>query len=141
MRCNNGEHGVRVKHAFAKRCAVLAMCGFLFNLPRMADFFKQAFRWFFGWLFYVCLICFGGAAFGALTHLGYALFFAGEGADYLFYIAFGFFNGLQYAGVWAGGVSLVLCVMRAREEYLARREKGDFRRTHEMREAASDEVG
>jgi hypothetical protein len=38
--------------------------------------------------------------------------------DYGDQAAFGFSNGLRYGGVWAGGFAIVLCVMRARKEYL-----------------------
>ena len=32
--------------------------------------------------------------------------------------ALGYLHGLKYAGVWAGGSALVLCVIRARREFL-----------------------
>ena len=39
-------------------------------------------------------------------------------SDYKRQAALGFSNGLRYGGVWAGGLSIVLCVIRARKEYL-----------------------
>jgi hypothetical protein len=44
--------------------------------------------------------------------------------DYGFLAAFGFMNGLKYGSVWAGGLAIVLCVMRARKEYLAKHSQG-----------------
>jgi hypothetical protein len=41
-----------------------------------------------------------------------------DAPDYGYQAAFGFSNGLRYGGVWAGGLAIVLCVMRARKEYL-----------------------
>lgn len=38
--------------------------------------------------------------------------------DYERQATLGFTNGLSYGGVWAGGLSAVLCVIRARKEYL-----------------------
>lgn len=79
----------------------------------------QTLRWLIGWLYYVCLICLCGACLGVLTHVLYGLFFV-EAPDYAYLSAFGFQNGLTYAGVWAGGAAIVLCVVRARREYLER---------------------
>lgn len=55
---------------------------------------------------------------GLLTHMVFAILFV-DNPDYGFYAAFGFTNGFRYGGVWAGGLAIVLCVMRARKEYLA----------------------
>jgi hypothetical protein len=71
------------------------------------------------WLYFVCLVCFFGALAGVLTHLLYGLFF-GQGPDFAYYASFGFLNGLKYGSVWAGGAAIVLCVIRARREYLSR---------------------
>jgi len=79
----------------------------------------QSARWFFGWLYYVCIICFCGAIVGVLTHLLYGLCFM-DGPDYGYLAAFGFKNGLTYAGVWAGGAAIVICVIRARREFEAK---------------------
>ncbi|HAV13555.1 MAG TPA: hypothetical protein DCX06_08725 [Opitutae bacterium] len=77
-------------------------------------------RWIFYWLYYISLICLIGAVLGVLTHVLFALCFRDQ-ADLAFYASFGFVNGLNYAGVWAGGAAIVLCVLRARKEYLATR--------------------
>ncbi len=79
----------------------------------------SALRWILAWLYFVCLICFFGAAAGVLTHVLFALFFK-DHPDFGYFAAFGFLNGLKYGGVWAGGSAIVLCVLRARKEYLAR---------------------
>lgn len=93
----------------------------------MFGIFVSCLRWIAGWLYYVCLTCFFGAMLGVVTHSLYGWWF-GEWPDRGYYAAFGFMNGLKYAGVWAGGLSLVLCVVRARREWLARhglRETGE----------------
>ncbi|MEM7790207.1 MAG: hypothetical protein AAF546_02290 [Verrucomicrobiota bacterium] len=84
----------------------------------MFHFIGSCLRWVFGWLYYVCIICFAGAMLGVLTHMVFAVLFV-DNPDYGFYAAFGFTNGFRYGGVWAGGLAIVLCVMRARKEYLA----------------------
>ncbi|WP_269522462.1 hypothetical protein [Coraliomargarita parva] len=85
----------------------------------MLRFCLSSLRWLFGWLYYVCLICFGGALLGVVTHLAFALLFQ-DSPDRGFYAAFGFMNGLKYGSVWAGGAAIVCCVIRARHEFLAR---------------------
>ncbi|MGB0257679.1 MAG: hypothetical protein ACPGES_03410 [Coraliomargarita sp.] len=75
------------------------------------------FRWIFDWLYFVCLICFAGAVLGALSHFLWGVFFY-EAPDHGYMLALGFKHGLNYGGVWAGGAAIVLCVMRARKEYL-----------------------
>ncbi|MGJ8638200.1 MAG: hypothetical protein ACSHYA_02300 [Opitutaceae bacterium] len=82
-------------------------------------------RWLFAWLYFVSLICFIGAMGGVLTHVLYALIFEEE-PDIAFFAAFGFMNGLNYGGVWAGGAAIVLCVLRARKEYLAAHGGGEL---------------
>jgi len=72
----------------------------------------------FGWLYYVCLTCFAGAMLGVATHLLFAWLFV-ESPDQAWYAAFGFMNGLRYAGVWAGGLAIVLCVVKLRKVWLA----------------------
>ena len=42
--------------------------------------------------------------------------------DYGFQSAFGFLNGFRYAGVWAGGAAIVLCVVKARKAHLLKTE-------------------
>jgi len=79
----------------------------------------QIIRWLLTWLYFVLIICFVGALLGVLTHLLFGLCFM-EAPDYGYQAAFGFSNGLRYGGVWAGGFAIVLCVMRARKEYLQR---------------------
>ena len=77
----------------------------------------QIFRWLLTWLYFVLIICFTGAMLGVLTHVLFGLCFM-DAPDYAYLAAFGFTNGLTYGGVWAGGFGIVLCVMRARKEYL-----------------------
>ena len=84
----------------------------------------SAVRWFFTWVYFVLVICFGGAMLGVLSHLLVGPFVVDE-PDFGYLAAFGFQNGLRYGGVWAGGAAIVLCVMRARKEYLTKHpEKG-----------------
>lgn len=80
---------------------------------------KQSVIWLVAWLYYVSIICAIGAVLGVITHLLFGLFFQDQ-ADYQFLAAFGFLNGLKYGSVWAGGAAIVLCVMRARKQYLLR---------------------
>ncbi|MGJ8652339.1 MAG: hypothetical protein ACSHX8_03615 [Opitutaceae bacterium] len=75
-------------------------------------------RWIFDWLYFVCLICFIGAMLGIFTHLAYALLFMDK-PDWGYMASFGFMNGFKYGSVWAGGAAIVLCVIRARREFLA----------------------
>jgi hypothetical protein len=77
----------------------------------------QTVRWLLTWLYYVLIICFIGAMLGVVTHVLFGLCFM-DTPDYGFLAAFGFTNGLRYGGVWAGGFAIVLCVMRARKEFL-----------------------
>jgi hypothetical protein len=83
----------------------------------MLRILSQIFRWLLTWLYYVSIICFTGALIGVVTHLLFGLFVM-DAPDYGYQAAFGFSNGLRYGGVWAGGFAIVLCVMRARREYL-----------------------
>ena len=75
------------------------------------------------WLYFVAIICLIGAVLGVLTHVLFGLFFV-DGPDYGYLAAFGFQNGLQYGGVWSGGFSIVLCIMRAHKEHTVKREAG-----------------
>jgi hypothetical protein len=77
----------------------------------------QIFHWLLTWLYFVAIICWIGAVLGVLTHLLFGLCFT-DAPDYVFLAAFGLTNGLIYGGVWAGGAAIVLCVLRARKEYL-----------------------
>lgn len=77
----------------------------------------QIIRWLLTWLYFVLLICFIGAMCGVVSHIFFGLFFL-DAPDFGFLAAFGFSNGLRYGGVWAGGMAIVLCVIRARKEYL-----------------------
>lgn len=83
--------------------------------------FLSTLRWLLTWLYYVSIICAIGAAMGVLTHLAFGLFFI-DSPDYGFLASFGFANGLQYGGVWAGGFAIVLCVMRAHKQHMAKKE-------------------
>ena len=79
---------------------------------------SQVVHWILTWLYFVAIICFIGAMLGVLTHVLIGPLLVDKPLTYL--AAFGFTNGLQYGGVWAGGFAIVLCVMRARKEYLAK---------------------
>lgn len=83
----------------------------------MLNVLGQIIRWLFTWFYFVLIICFTGALMGVVTHLVFGLIFM-DAPDYGDQAAFGFSNGLRYGGVWAGGFAIVLCVMRARKEYL-----------------------
>lgn len=89
----------------------------------MLHILGQTVQWLLCWLYYVSIICFIGAILGILTHTLYGVFFA-DAPDYSYLAAFGFLNGFKYAGVWAGGAAIVLCVIRARKAYLSDR-RGD----------------
>ena len=78
-------------------------------------------KWLFTWVYFVSLICFTGAVLGVLSHLAYGVLFA-QSPDYCYLAAFGFSNGLQYGGVWAGGFAIVLCVMRAHKQHVVKQE-------------------
>lgn len=84
--------------------------------------FLGALHWLFTWLYYVLITCLIGALLGVATHVLFGLLFM-DGADFGWLAAFGFMNGLRYGSVWAGGLAIVLCVMRARKEYLAKHGK------------------
>lgn len=90
------------------------------NFQEMLTILGSALRWLFIWVYYVLVTCFIGAILGVLTHACFGLLFMEE-PDYGYLAAFGFQNGLRYGSVWAGGLAIVLCVMRARREYLATR--------------------
>ena len=83
----------------------------------MLKIIQKIIRWFFTWLYFVLIICLAGAVIGVMSHLLFGLIFM-DSPDYGYQAAFGFSNGLRYGGVWAGGFAIVLCVMRARKEYL-----------------------
>lgn len=83
----------------------------------MLHIIKCILRWLFDWLYFVSLVCMTGSLLGVSSHLAFALCFV-ETPDYSYYAALGFLHGLKYGSVWAGGVAVVLCVMRARNEYL-----------------------
>ena len=83
---------------------------------------RQIFRWVLIWLCIVFTICLAGALLGTLSHSLYGLCFMDK-PDYWHLARFGFLNGVRYGGVWSGGLSIVLCVMLARKEYLQRKVK------------------
>lgn len=85
----------------------------------MLPFFKQSLRWLLTWVYFVLVICFVGAILGVFFHVLLGPLFV-EQPDFGFLAAFGFMNGLKYGSVWAGGLGIVLCVIRARKEYLAK---------------------
>ncbi len=88
-------------------------------LDNMAGIFVSILKWIGTWFYFVSLICFFGAVLGGLSHTLFGLFFI-KTPDYNYLVAFGFSNGLRYGGVWAGGASIVLCVLRARKKFLER---------------------
>lgn len=92
------------------------------KLPQMFEIIIQTMRWLFTWLYFVLVICFLGAMLGVLSHTAFGLFFMDQ-PDRGYLAAFGFKNGLRYGSVWAGGLAIVLCVIRARKEYLAKHPK------------------
>lgn len=83
----------------------------------MFDWIGLIINWLFTWLYYVAIICFIGAMLGVSSHLIFGVLFV-DAPDYGYLASFGFKNGVSYGAVWAGGFSIVLCVMRARKEYL-----------------------
>lgn len=40
-----------------------------------------------------------------------------DAPDYTYLAALGFLHGLKYGSVWAGGLAIVLCAMRAHREF------------------------
>lgn len=85
----------------------------------MQSIVRESFRWLFGWIYYICVILCIGAVLGVVSHIAWGFVFY-EAFDLSYMASLGLIHGLQYAGVWAGGLSIVLCVMRARREYLAK---------------------
>lgn len=85
----------------------------------MLSILKNVVRWLLGWIYYICIICFIGGMVGVVTHVLWGMAFY-EDFDLGYMASLGLIHGLQYAGVWAGGLSIVICVMRARKEWLAR---------------------
>lgn len=85
----------------------------------MQGILKNVFRWLLGWIYYICVIVFIGAMVGIVSHLLWGLVFY-EDFDLGYMASLGLIHGMQYAGVWAGGLSIVICVIRARKEYLAK---------------------
>jgi hypothetical protein len=85
----------------------------------MLKLFQSILHWIFTWVYFVCVICFIGAMAGVATHVLFAFLFQ-EQADYAYFASFGFLNGLKYGSLWAGGLSIVLCVIKARKKYLVR---------------------
>lgn len=83
----------------------------------MFDYIGLGLRWMGAWLYYVCLICMIGAVLGLVSHLLWGVVFY-ESPDYGHLAALGVLHGLNYGGVWAGGAAIVLCVIRARKNYL-----------------------
>ena len=86
-------------------------------MHEMQNIVRQIIRWFFIWLYFVLIVCLAGAFIGVVTHLLFGLIFM-DTPDYGYQVVLGFSNGLRYGGVWAGGLAVVLCVIRARKEYL-----------------------
>lgn len=76
-------------------------------------------HWLVLWIYYAAIICFIGAMAGVVTHLLFAVLFR-EHADLGYFASFGFMNGLNYGAVWAGGAAIVICVIRARKDYMAK---------------------
>lgn len=92
----------------------------------MIRIFGAVYHWFMTWVYFVSIICLIGALLGVLSHVCLGPLFVKE-PDFGYLAAFGFTNGFRYGSVWAGGFGIVLCVMRARKEYLAKHpEEGDL---------------
>lgn len=68
------------------------------------------------WLYFVSLICFIGATLGVLSHVCFGFFFV-DTPDYAYLADLGLLHGLKYSSLWAGGLAIVLCVMRAHREF------------------------
>lgn len=84
----------------------------------MLKILKVICRWFMDWLYFVCLVCFAGATLGTVSHVLFGLCFF-ETPDYGHLSALGFLHGLKYSSLWAGGLAIVLCAMRAHREFQA----------------------
>ncbi|NCG09257.1 MAG: hypothetical protein GWO81_06780 [Verrucomicrobia bacterium] len=82
----------------------------------MTTILKGIFRWLIDWLYFVSCICFIGASLGVVSHLAFGLCFM-DAPDYTYLAALGFLHGLKYSSLWAGGLAIVLCVMRAHREF------------------------
>lgn len=80
---------------------------------------QKSLQWLLVWLYYVCIICAFGALLGTISHVTLGPLFV-EDPDYIYLAAFGFLNGLKYAGVWAGGAAIVLSVIRAHKNHTAK---------------------
>jgi hypothetical protein len=95
----------------------LQFCDCVPRFGLMLRILIQTIEWLLTWLYFALIICFIGAMLGVATHLLFGFCFMDE-PDYGFLAAFGFTNGLQYGGVWAGGFAIVLCVIRAHKQYV-----------------------
>lgn len=92
----------------------------------MIRVFGAVFRWLVAWLYFTSIICLIGAVLGIVSHVCLGPLFVSD-PDYGYLAAFGFTNGFRYGSVWAGGAAIVLCVIRARKEYLkAHPEEGEL---------------
>jgi len=98
--------------------AACKSCNYLTPSAPMLKIVQAVIRWIVSWMYFVSLICLIGAMGGVLSHVLFALIVKDQ-PDLAYFAAFGFLNGLNYGGVWAGGAAIVLCVLRARKEYLA----------------------
>lgn len=72
--------------------------------------------WMFHFLKYVAIILLIGTVIGAVAFS--ALGNAFTDYDAVFLLKKGISVGFRYAGVWAGGISIVFCIIKARKNYL-----------------------
>jgi len=76
---------------------------------------STVFHWIGCLCYYVFVILLMGTLIGALSHLAIGWLII-DRPDPIFFLARGALNGFYYSGIWAGGVSIVLCFMRGHRE-------------------------
>jgi len=74
-------------------------------------FVVVALNWFVVWIYYVALTLMAGAVLGVGSHVLVGPFFV-EAPEWVELAAHGFLRGVHLAGLWAGGLGIVLCFMR-----------------------------
>ena len=79
------------------------------------------FYWIVVFISYVSMILMMGILLGASGFVGFGLIFSDY--DFLFLLKKGAWVGLRYAGVWAGGIGIVLCIMKAKKKYDEKKKK------------------
>ena len=86
--------------------------------------------------YYVFIILFIGTLVGTTSHLaiGWLIF---DRPDPQFLLARGALNGFFYSGIWAGGISIVLCFMRGHRERIERDKMREAKAVeHEQKEGS-----